>query len=90
MEDFVVSYRTYEYDNRTPEFTLTQRVSYDNNAVEPVAAVHTEPFSVQPRDLGRRLPRDAGAGTQPASASRATTKTAPIASSSRPTDNGSG
>ena len=44
--DLVVSYRTYEYDNRTPEFALSQRVAYDNapSAVSP--PVHSEPFSV--------------------------------------------
>jgi len=44
--DLNVRYRMYDYDNQTPEFAMTQRVSYDNavSAVSP--AVHTEPFGV--------------------------------------------
>ena len=44
--DFTAGYRQYDFDNRTPEFAMTQRVSYDNavSAVDP--AVHTEPFGV--------------------------------------------
>lgn len=44
--DMNVRYRMYDYDNQTPEFAMTQRVTYDNapSAVSP--AVHTEPFSV--------------------------------------------
>lgn len=44
--DINVGYRQYEYDNRTPAFAMTQRVSYDNavSAVSP--AVLTEPFGV--------------------------------------------
>jgi hypothetical protein len=54
--DVSVRYRSYDYDNRTPEFAMTQRVAYDN---APGAAtmsslggqtisgpVHTEPFGV--------------------------------------------
>jgi MtrB/PioB family decaheme-associated outer membrane protein len=45
--DFTAGYRQYDYDNRTPEFALTERVSYDN-AVTPLAApVFTEPFGVK-------------------------------------------
>jgi MtrB/PioB family decaheme-associated outer membrane protein len=53
--DFSAKYRTYDYDNQTPEFHLTQRVSYDNtpgnatmSSLGGVAAppVHTEPFSL--------------------------------------------
>jgi MtrB/PioB family decaheme-associated outer membrane protein len=44
--DLVVSYRGYEYDNRTPEFTLGQRISYDNAPAAVSPPVHTEPFSV--------------------------------------------
>jgi MtrB/PioB family decaheme-associated outer membrane protein len=44
--DLVVSYRSYEYDNRTPEFTLSQRVAYDNAPSNLSPTVHTEPFSV--------------------------------------------
>jgi hypothetical protein len=28
--DFSARYRTYDYDNKTPPFAMTQRVSYDN------------------------------------------------------------
>ena len=38
--------RTYEYDNRTPEFAMTQRVSYDNSPAAVNPAVHTEPFGI--------------------------------------------
>ena len=44
--DLTARYRTYDYDNRTPEFAMTQRVSYDNAAVPVNPAVDTEPFSV--------------------------------------------
>lgn len=47
--DFSLRYRVYEYDNRTPEFALTQRVSYDNTPSTLTTAVHTEPFSVTRR-----------------------------------------
>jgi MtrB/PioB family decaheme-associated outer membrane protein len=44
--DFNARYRTYDYDNRTPEFAMRQRVSYDNSvsAVSPPA--EAEPFGV--------------------------------------------
>ena len=46
FSDVVVSYRSYEYDNRTPVFDMTQRVAYDNtpSAVSPPA--ETEPFGL--------------------------------------------
>jgi MtrB/PioB family decaheme-associated outer membrane protein len=44
--DFSARYRSYEYDNRTPPFTLTQRVGYDNAPAAVVPPVHTEPFGV--------------------------------------------
>ena len=45
--DFTAGYRTYDYDNRTPEFAMTQRVSYDNSVVgASVPPVQTEPFGV--------------------------------------------
>jgi MtrB/PioB family decaheme-associated outer membrane protein len=44
--DVDVRYRGYDYDNRTPEFALTQRVSYDNTPSNLAAPVHTEPFSL--------------------------------------------
>jgi MtrB/PioB family decaheme-associated outer membrane protein len=42
--DLTVRYRSYDYDNKTPELTLTQRVSYDN-AISAATFV-TEPFGV--------------------------------------------
>jgi hypothetical protein len=44
--DVNVNYRSYDYDNRTPVFAMTQRVSYDNTpaAVNPPA--DSEPFGV--------------------------------------------
>jgi hypothetical protein len=44
--DLNVRYRTYHYDNRTPEFAITERVSYDNTPAALAAPVHTEPFGV--------------------------------------------
>jgi hypothetical protein len=44
--DVNVRYRSYEYDNRTPEYALTQRISYDNAPAVVSPAVHTEPYSV--------------------------------------------
>jgi MtrB/PioB family decaheme-associated outer membrane protein len=57
--DFSVRYRMYDYDNRTPEFVMPQRVSYDNApgvptfstlgrnpAVSPLV-VESEPFGVK-------------------------------------------
>jgi MtrB/PioB family decaheme-associated outer membrane protein len=41
-----VRFRTYEYDNRTPEFAMTQRISYDNAPSNLAAPVHTEPHGV--------------------------------------------
>jgi MtrB/PioB family decaheme-associated outer membrane protein len=49
--DISVQYRSYEYDNRTPEFHLTQRVSFDNAPVALSPPVHTEPFSLLRRTL---------------------------------------
>lgn len=54
--DFSVRYKSYDYDNRTPEFHLTQRVAYDNapgtatmSSLGGVStpSVHTEPFGVK-------------------------------------------
>jgi MtrB/PioB family decaheme-associated outer membrane protein len=44
--DVTVRYRTYEYDNRTPEMALGQRIAYDNapSAINP--PIHTEPYSL--------------------------------------------
>jgi MtrB/PioB family decaheme-associated outer membrane protein len=59
--DISVRFRSYDYDNQTPEFTLSQRVSYDNSTTAtPSAAtysslgaqtsalnlVRTEPFGI--------------------------------------------
>lgn len=44
--DFDVRYRRYDYDNRTPEFAMTQRVAYDNAPSTLTAPVRTEPFGV--------------------------------------------
>jgi MtrB/PioB family decaheme-associated outer membrane protein len=53
--EFSARYRTYNYDNRTPEFDLAQRVSYDNAAAPATMSalggatstqVNTEPFGV--------------------------------------------
>ncbi len=53
--EFSTRYRTYEYDNRTPEFSLAQRVAYDNApgtatmsslGATPSPSVHTEAFGV--------------------------------------------
>ena len=45
--DLNVRYRSYDYDNRTPVFTMNERVSYDNAPSAVVAATaHTEAFSV--------------------------------------------
>lgn len=44
--DFNLRYRTYDYDNRTPEFAMTQRVAYDNAPSNLAAPVHSEPFGV--------------------------------------------
>jgi MtrB/PioB family decaheme-associated outer membrane protein len=68
--DVSARFRTYEYDNKTPPFALTQRVSYDNapgvasmstlggvNVPYTTNAIHTEPFGVarQMLDLDFRL-----------------------------------
>lgn len=39
--------RSYDYDNRTPEFGMTQRVAYDNSPSAVSPAVHTEPFGIK-------------------------------------------
>jgi MtrB/PioB family decaheme-associated outer membrane protein len=46
--DIDVRFRTYDYDNRTPEFLTTQRVAYDNavSNVTNLALQHSEPFGV--------------------------------------------
>ena len=44
--DFTAGYRQYDFDNRTPEFAMTQRVAYDNSVSAVNPPVHTEPFGV--------------------------------------------
>ena len=44
--DVTAGYRHYDYDNRTPAFAMTERVSYDNAVTVLDAPVHTEAFSV--------------------------------------------
>jgi MtrB/PioB family decaheme-associated outer membrane protein len=44
--DVTAGYRQYDFDNRTPEFAMTQRVSYDNGVSAVNPPVHTEPFGV--------------------------------------------
>ena len=44
--DIDVRYRLYDYDNQTPEFTLFERVSYDNAITVLDPPVHAEPFGV--------------------------------------------
>jgi MtrB/PioB family decaheme-associated outer membrane protein len=53
--DARVRFRSYDYDNRTPEFALTQRVGYDNAPSAVAPAVHTEPFGVVRQDLDAEL-----------------------------------
>ncbi|HET7696691.1 MAG TPA: MtrB/PioB family outer membrane beta-barrel protein [Vicinamibacterales bacterium] len=47
--DFDVRFRTYDYDNKTPVFRVTQRVGYDNavSTVTNPALQETEPFGVK-------------------------------------------
>lgn len=44
--DVSIRFRNYEYDNRTPEMALGQRVSYDNTPSAISPPIHTEPYSV--------------------------------------------
>jgi MtrB/PioB family decaheme-associated outer membrane protein len=44
--DFSVRFRSYEYDNLTPEFEAFQRVSYDNSLSNLATPIVTEPFSL--------------------------------------------
>ena len=44
--DFNVRYRSFEYDNLTPEFDTFQRVSYDNAVSNSATAIVTEPFGL--------------------------------------------
>lgn len=53
--DISVRYRTYDYDNRTPVFDLTQRVAYDNAPSTLATPVETEPFGVVRQSLDADL-----------------------------------
>ncbi|HET7221094.1 MAG TPA: MtrB/PioB family decaheme-associated outer membrane protein [Vicinamibacterales bacterium] len=44
--DVSVNYRSYDYDNKTPIFDMTQRVAYDNTPSNVSPAVETEPFGL--------------------------------------------
>jgi hypothetical protein len=47
--DLDVRFRSYDYDNKTPEFLVTQRVGYDNSVsnVTNLALQRSEPFGVK-------------------------------------------
>jgi MtrB/PioB family decaheme-associated outer membrane protein len=49
--DLTIRYRTYEYDNRTPEMAMRERVSYDNAPAAVSPPIHTEPYGVSRRTL---------------------------------------
>lgn len=61
--DLTLRYRTYEYDNRTPEMALSQRVAYDNapSAISP--PIHTEPYGVARNTFDADVRLIAGART---------------------------
>ncbi len=44
--DINVLFRTYDYDNRTSHFNMSERISYDNAPSSVVPPVPTEPFGV--------------------------------------------
>ena len=44
--DITAGYKQYDYDNRTPQFEMTQRVSYDNAVSAVTPSVESEPFGV--------------------------------------------
>jgi MtrB/PioB family decaheme-associated outer membrane protein len=44
--DLNVRYRSYDYDNRTPEFRMRERVAYDAAPAAVTTPVHTEAFGV--------------------------------------------
>jgi len=44
--DFTAGYRQYDFDNRTPEFPMVERVAYDNTVSAVNPPIHTEPFGV--------------------------------------------
>jgi MtrB/PioB family decaheme-associated outer membrane protein len=58
--DLDVRYRSYDYDNRTPEFAMRERVSFDNSIAVVSPPAETEPFGVLRRTLDadfRLIPR---------------------------------
>jgi len=44
--DFNARFRSYSYDNQTPVFTTSQRVSYDNALSNLATPIETEPFGL--------------------------------------------
>jgi MtrB/PioB family decaheme-associated outer membrane protein len=44
--DFDVRFRSYDYNNRTPEFGMIQRVSYDNSVAAVSQPIDTEPYGI--------------------------------------------
>ena len=44
--DLTVRYRTYEFDNETPPFELSQRIALDNTPAAVSPPVHSEPYGV--------------------------------------------
>jgi hypothetical protein len=51
LVDFTAAFRQYDYDNRTPEFAMTERVSFDNTIASVNPPVDSEPFGVLRRTL---------------------------------------
>ena len=49
--DVQARFRSYRYDNQTPEFETFQRVSYDNAVSNSATAIVTEPFGVNRMSL---------------------------------------
>jgi MtrB/PioB family decaheme-associated outer membrane protein len=44
--DITVSYRLYDYDNRTPQFAMIERVAYDNTPAAVSPPIHTDPYGL--------------------------------------------
>jgi Putative outer membrane beta-barrel porin, MtrB/PioB len=71
--DVDARYRLYDYDNRTPDFVMPQRVSYDNTPAAPTYStlggatstlvVETEPFGVKRHTFDATVRVPAGTGT---------------------------
>jgi MtrB/PioB family decaheme-associated outer membrane protein len=62
MIDMSVRYRAYQYDNRTPEFTITQRVAYDNSVSALATPKETEPYGVTRHTLDADIRMMPGSG----------------------------